>query len=112
MFKVGTIGACPYRNQQMFSMVRSCRIKILLKRSQEAADVKEGAIKIESADHRALLVCHGHSFVFVCDLVLLWVRYDSVLAGHLYKRCSDSSKWLLRWFRLYQVRYFKIFSIS
>ncbi|XP_023333747.1 ras-specific guanine nucleotide-releasing factor 1, partial [Eurytemora carolleeae] len=28
--------------------------------------------------------------------------YDCVLAGHLYKRCSDSNKWLLRWFRLYQ----------
>lgn len=24
------------------------------------------------------------------------------LSGYLYKRCSDSSKWLLRWFRLYQ----------
>ena len=32
-------------------------------------------------------------------------RYDCVLAGHLYKRCSDSNKWLLRWFRLYQVPY-------
>ncbi|XP_071743969.1 ras-specific guanine nucleotide-releasing factor 2-like isoform X3 [Lepeophtheirus salmonis] len=29
-------------------------------------------------------------------------RYDSRLAGFLFKRCSDSSKWLLRWFRLYQ----------
>ena len=30
-------------------------------------------------------------------------RYDSRRAGYLYKRCSDSSKWLQRWFRLYQV---------
>lgn len=30
-------------------------------------------------------------------------RYDCVLAGHLYKRCADSNKWLVRWFRLYQV---------
>ena len=30
-------------------------------------------------------------------------RYDSRLAGFLHKRCSDSNKWLLRWFRLYQV---------
>ena len=31
-------------------------------------------------------------------------RYDSRLSGFLHKRCSDSNKWLLRWFRLYQVR--------
>lgn len=31
-------------------------------------------------------------------------RYDSRLAGFLYKRCADSNKWLLRWFRLYQVK--------
>ena len=31
-------------------------------------------------------------------------RYDSRLSGYLYKRSSDNSKWLLRWFRLYQVR--------
>ncbi len=31
-------------------------------------------------------------------------KFDSRLVGYLYKRCSDSSKWLLRWFRLYQVR--------
>ena len=31
------------------------------------------------------------------------IRYDCVVAGHLYKRCSDSNKWLIRWFRLYQV---------
>ena len=30
-------------------------------------------------------------------------RYDSRRAGYLYKRCSDSAKWLQRWFRLYQV---------
>ena len=30
-------------------------------------------------------------------------RYDSRLAGVLHKRCADSNKWLLRWFRLYQV---------
>ena len=30
-------------------------------------------------------------------------RYDSRLAGFLYKRCADNNKWLLRWFRLYQV---------
>ena len=30
-------------------------------------------------------------------------RYDSRRAGYLHKRCSDSSKWLQRWFRLYQV---------
>merc|ERR1712008_485038 len=29
-------------------------------------------------------------------------RFDSRLAGYLYKRCADSNKWLLRWFRLYQ----------
>ena len=34
---------------------------------------------------------------------LLFHRYDCVLAGHLFKRCSDSNKWLIRWFRLYQV---------
>ena len=32
-------------------------------------------------------------------------RYDSRLSGFLHKRCSDSNKWLLRWFRLYQVSY-------
>ena len=31
-------------------------------------------------------------------------RYDSRLAGFLYKRCADNNKWLLRWFRLYQVK--------
>jgi hypothetical protein len=31
-------------------------------------------------------------------------RYDSRLSGFLYKRCADSNKWLLRWFRLYQVQ--------
>ena len=31
------------------------------------------------------------------------VRYDCVMEGTLYKRCSDSSKWLQRWFKLYQV---------
>ena len=30
-------------------------------------------------------------------------RFDSRLAGFLYKRCADNNKWLLRWFRLYQV---------
>jgi hypothetical protein len=30
-------------------------------------------------------------------------RYDARKCGYLYKRCSDSSKWLSRWFRLYQV---------
>ncbi len=30
-------------------------------------------------------------------------RYDARRSGYLYKRCSDSSKWLQRWFRLYQV---------
>eukprot|EP00095_Tigriopus_kingsejongensis_P007208 snap_masked-scaffold192_size271026-processed-gene-1.16 protein:Tk07208 transcript:snap_masked-scaffold192_size271026-processed-gene-1.16-mRNA-1 annotation:"hypothetical protein SINV_08647" len=29
-------------------------------------------------------------------------RYDARLSGYLYKRSSDNSKWLLRWFRLYQ----------
>ncbi|XP_059080751.1 ras-specific guanine nucleotide-releasing factor 2-like isoform X2 [Tigriopus californicus] len=29
-------------------------------------------------------------------------RNDSRLSGYLYKRSSDSTKWLLRWFRLYQ----------
>ena len=33
-------------------------------------------------------------------------RYDSRLAGFLYKRCADSNKWLLRWFRLYQVHFY------
>ena len=35
--------------------------------------------------------------------MLIFNRYDCVLAGHLFKRCSDSNKWLIRWFRLYQV---------
>ena len=38
-------------------------------------------------------------------------RYDSRLAGFLYKRCADNNKWLLRWFRLYQVRYINLESI-
>ena len=37
-----------------------------------------------------------------CLLSLFFFRYDSRHTGYLYKRCSDSSKWLLRWFRLYQ----------
>ena len=41
---------------------------------------------------------------FFCYTNPFLCRYDCVLAGHLYKRCSDSNKWLLRWFRLYQVR--------
>ena len=35
-------------------------------------------------------------------------RYDSRLAGVLHKRCADSNKWLLRWFRLYQVSSFSL----
>ncbi|KZS20939.1 Ras-specific guanine nucleotide-releasing factor 1 [Daphnia magna] len=30
-------------------------------------------------------------------------RYDATIAGTLYKRTSDGSKWQLRWFTLYQV---------
>ena len=30
-------------------------------------------------------------------------KYDSRKSGYLYKRSSDGSKWLRRWFRLYQV---------
>lgn len=30
-------------------------------------------------------------------------RYDATIAGALYKRTSDGSKWQLRWFTLYQV---------
>ena len=39
------------------------------------------------------------------DMIIISMlrRYDCVLAGHLYKRCADSNKWLVRWFRLYQV---------
>ena len=29
-------------------------------------------------------------------------RYDATIAGFLYKRTSDGSKWQLRWFTLYQ----------
>lgn len=39
-------------------------------------------------------------------------RYDSRLSGYLYKRSSDNSKWLLRWFRLYQVSPLKVRGIS
>ena len=38
-------------------------------------------------------------------------RYDSRLAGVLHKRCADSNKWLLRWFRLYQVNSFNLISV-
>lgn len=38
-------------------------------------------------------------------------RYDSRLAGILHKRCADSNKWLLRWFRLYQVNSFSLISV-
>ena len=38
-------------------------------------------------------------------------RYDSRLAGVLHKRCADSNKWLLRWFRLYQVNSFSLISV-
>lgn len=38
-------------------------------------------------------------------------RYDSRLAGVLHKRCADSNKWLLRWFRLYQVNSFSLITV-
>ena len=50
-----------------------------------------------------LVQCEQTVLCIYRSTCLMIVRYDSVLAGHLYKRCSDSSKWLLRWFRLYQV---------
>lgn len=44
------------------------------------------------------------------QLIMLSERahYDHSQAGYLYKRTADSTKWQLRWFVLYQVRYFLI----
>ena len=42
-------------------------------------------------------------FYYYLLLSITLTRYDCVMEGHLYKRCSDSNKWLQRWFKLYQV---------
>ena len=44
-----------------------------------------------------------HRYIHDKIIIPMLRRYDCVLAGHLYKRCADSNKWLVRWFRLYQV---------